>query len=196
MGKGAHNRPTERSSLMNIGRRVDYAVRALSYLAAQPHDRVVPGREIQGKQDVPAHFLSKIMKKLTSSGLVQSDMGAHGGFALKKPAAEISLKEVYECLEGPLLLMECLEQGERACRYCAVCSQISVWDEAQRMLANYLAGVSLGQIADKVGLREELAHWGQGGYREPVRRESLGLQPQGAIGVKGNPTDLKEPRTP
>jgi len=181
MGKGAHSRPTERSSLMNIGRRVDYAVRALSYLAAQPQDRVVPGREIQSKQDVPSHFLSKIMKKLTSSGLVQSYMGARGGFALKRPAAEISLKEIYECLEGPLLLMECLEQGERACRYCAVCSQISVWDEAQRMLANYLAGVSLGQIADKVGLREELAHWGQGGYREPVRRELVGPQLQGPV---------------
>ena len=174
MGKGAHHHSTARSSLMNIGRRVDYAIRALSYLAAQPPDKAVSRREIQSKQDVPAHFLSKIMKQLASGGLVHSYMGAHGGFALKKPAPEISLKEVYECLEGPLLLMECLEEGERACRYCGVCSQISVWREAQRILANYLAGVSLGQVADKVGLREELAHWRQGGYREPAQPESLG----------------------
>jgi Rrf2 family protein len=158
---------------MNIGRRVDYAIRALSYLAAQPTDVIVSRREIQTKQDIPAHFLSKIMKRLASGGLVKSYMGTRGGFALKKLAEEISLKEVYECLEGPLLLMECLEEGERACRYCAVCRQISVWGEAQQMLANYLAGVSLQQIAHKGGLREELAHWGQRGYREPTRVEQI-----------------------
>jgi hypothetical protein len=45
------------------------------------------------------------------------------------------------------------------------------------MLANYLAGVSLQQVAHKVGLREELAHWGQRGYRELARVEPVGAQP-------------------
>jgi Rrf2 family protein len=162
---------------MNIGRRVDYAIRALSYLAAQPRDKVVSRRELQSKQDIPAHFLSKIMKRLVSGGLVHSYMGAHGGFTLKKPASTISLKEVYECLEGPLLLMDCLDAGERACRYCSVCKQISVWHEAQRILKNYLAGVSLGQIAHKVGLREELARWEQQRYRELAQEEALVLPP-------------------
>src|SRR5262245_8585135 len=129
--KALQGRSAERSSLMNIGKRVDYALRALSYLAAQTSGSTVSRREIQMKQDIPAHFLSKIMKRLESGGFVQSYMGARGGFVLKKTPAEISLKDVYECLEGPLLLMECLEQRERVCRYCAVCNQISVWQEAQ-----------------------------------------------------------------
>ena len=33
---GSGSDPQQRSSIMNIGRRVDYAVRALCYLAAQP----------------------------------------------------------------------------------------------------------------------------------------------------------------
>jgi DNA-binding IscR family transcriptional regulator len=96
-------------------------------------------------------------------------MGTRGGFTLRKSPAEISLKQVYECLEGPLLLMECLEERERVCRYCAVCNQISVWHEAQQLLAKYLASISLQQIADKAGLREELAHWGHKSYGEPLR---------------------------
>ena len=170
--KDVRRRSVERSSLMNIGKRVDYALRALSYLAAQLPDHAVSRREIQVKQDVPAHFLSKIMKRLESGGLVQSYMGARGGFTLKKTPEEITLKEVYECLEGPLMLMGCLEEGERACRYCSVCSQISVWHEAQRILANYLEGVSLQQIAHKVGLREELALWGQREWSESHRMQS------------------------
>ncbi len=152
-GKG----PTERSSLMNIGRRVDYAVRALSYLAAQPAGQTVSLREIQKRQDIPPHFLSKIMRKLVHAGLVCSYPGAKGGFVLGRPAAEVSVKEVYECLEGPLLLMECLRKGEEACRYCAVCNQISVWREAQRILTAYLACISIEKLSDALGLRERLA---------------------------------------
>jgi Rrf2 family protein len=157
--KNGQRRTIERSSLMNIGKRVDYALRALSYLAAQAPGYTVSRREIQTKQDIPAHFLSKIMKRLESGGFVQSYMGARGGFTLKRSAEEINLKEVYECLEGPLTLMGCLEEKERACRYCSVCSQISIWHEAQRILANYLAGISLKHIAHRSGLREELALW-------------------------------------
>jgi Rrf2 family protein len=142
---------------MNIGRRVDYALRALAYLAAQPAGQIVSRREIQNQQDIPAHFLSKIMKRLVSAGVVCSHVGAKGGFTLGRPAAEVSVKEVYECLEGPLLLMECLARGEMACRYCTVCSQISVWREAQRMLAAYLAQISLGELSDAMGLRARLA---------------------------------------
>lgn len=166
-GVGAHS--TGRSSLMNIGKRVDYAIRALSYLAARPANHAVSRREIQEKQDIPAHFLSKIMKRLETGGLVQSYMGARGGFALKKLPSHITLKEVYECLEGPLMLMGCLDERERACRYCSVCSQISVWHEAQRLLANYLAGVTIQQLANKVGLRDELALW----TREEIRPLSV-----------------------
>jgi Rrf2 family protein len=157
--KSDQGRTIERSSLMNIGKRVDYALRALSYLAAQSPEVTVSRREIQMKQDIPAHFLSKIMKRLESGGFIQSYMGARGGFTLKRSAEEINLKEVYECLEGPLTLMGCLEEKERACRYCSVCSQISIWHEAQRILGNYLAGISLQQIAHRSGLREELALW-------------------------------------
>lgn len=156
---------------MNIGRRVDYALRALSYLAAQPVGRVVSRREIQKQQNIPTHFLSKIMKRLVSAGLICSHVGAKGGFTLKRPAAEVSVKEVYECLEGPLLLMGCLEGEGTACPYCAVCSQISVWREAQKVLAAYLARVSVGALSDAVGLRGRLVQKGYQEYREPVRQE-------------------------
>ena len=138
---------------MNVGRRVDYAVRALSYLAAQPPDRVIGSREITQIQDIPSHFLSKIMKDLVATGLVKSHVGCRGGFSLAKPADSISLKEVYEAVEKPLVLMECLDKNDLSCPYDGVCTQISVWERAQSLLTNYLAGVSLGSIADEGGLK-------------------------------------------
>ncbi len=146
----------DRSSLMNVGRRVDYAVRALSYLAAQPINRVIGSREITQKQDIPSHYLSKIMKDLVATGLVKSHVGCRGGFSLAKPADAISLKEVYEAVEKPLALMECLDKREPCCPYDGVCTQISVWDRAQSLLTNYLAGISLGSIADEGGLKRRI----------------------------------------
>ena len=147
---------TERSSLMNVGRRVDYAVRALSYLAGQPPGKLISRAEITKKQDIPSNYLSKIMKDLAACGLVQSHVGRDGGFSLTRPAHTVSIKEVYEAVERPLVLIECLAKGEEYCPYCFVCTQISVWGKAQNVLANYLAGVSVGDIVDQQGLRERL----------------------------------------
>ncbi len=145
---------TKRSSLMNVGRRVDYAVRALTYLAGQSPAEVISRAEIEKKQDIPSHYLSKIMKDLVASGLVHSHVGSKGGFSLARPAETISIKDVYETVERPIVLMECLDKSEERCPYCSVCTQISVWDRAQSLLANYLSSVTIGNIADQTGLRE------------------------------------------
>ncbi len=138
---------------MNVGRRVDYAVRALSYLAAQAPVRVIGSKEITEKQDIPLHYLSKIMKDLVGAGLVKSQVGCKGGFSLARPADSITIKQVYEAVEKPLILMECLEKGDLYCRYDSVCPQISVWERAQILLANFLSGISIGSIADEEGLK-------------------------------------------
>jgi Rrf2 family iron-sulfur cluster assembly transcriptional regulator len=145
-----------RSSLMNVGRRVDYAVRALSYLAGQSAGRVVSRTDIETSQDIPSFYLSKIMKDLVAGGLVRSHIGSKGGFTLAKPANAISIKDVYETVERPLVLMECLDTGADYCSFCAVCSQKSIWEEAQVVLGNFLAGVTIANIADRQGLKERL----------------------------------------
>jgi Rrf2 family protein len=141
---------------MNIGRRVDYAVRALSYLAGQPAGKIVSRADIEKSQDIPSFYLSKIMKDMVTAGLVQSHIGSKGGFTLAKGAGAISIKDVYEAVERPLVLMECLERGVNYCSYCAVCSQKSVWEEAQEVLASFLAGVTVAKIADRQGLKGRL----------------------------------------
>ena len=154
---------SERSSLMNVGRRVDYAVRALSFLAGQPAAQVVSRVDIEKSQDIPSFYLSKIMKDLVAGGLVQSHIGSKGGFTLAKAADAITIKDVYETVERPLVLMECLEKGAEYCSYCAVCSQKSVWEEAQALLAKFLNGVTIANIADRQGLRGRLV-------RSPLQR--------------------------
>jgi len=142
---------------MNVGRRVDYAVRALSYLAGQPHGKVVSRADIEKSQDIPPYYLSKIMKDLVAGGLVYSHIGSKGGFTLAKPSNAISIKEVYETVERPLVLMECVDKGLTYCSFCAVCSQKSIWEEAQKVLSEFLGRTSIAEIADRQGLKGRLS---------------------------------------
>ena len=153
--KGA-KKYTERSSLMHVGRRMDYAVRALAYLAGQPPNKIVSKAEIERKQNIPSHFLSKIMRDLVVRGLVDSRIGSKGGFRLARPANTISLKEVYEAVESPLNLMECFDKRDTYCQLWSACGQVSIWQRAQSVVASYLASVSIADIADRKGLRERL----------------------------------------
>jgi Rrf2 family protein len=141
---------------MKVGRRVDYAVRALSFLAGQPAGKIVSRADIEKSQDIPSFYLSKIMKDLVAGGLVQSHIGSKGGFSLAKLPTSISIKDVYETVERPLVLMDCLQRGADYCSYCSVCTQKSIWEEAQRVLADFLRGISISDIADRDGLKGRL----------------------------------------
>jgi Rrf2 family protein len=152
----ARARSGERSSLMHVGRRVDYAVRALAYLAGQDRGRVVGRAEIESRQGIPGYFLSKILRALVAAGILESIAGARGGFRLRRAASEISIREVYEVLEGNLCLIDCVLDAEGGCCFASVCTQIEVWRGAQRLLQEYLGGISIAAVADGYGLRPRL----------------------------------------
>jgi len=158
----------QRSSIMNVGRRVDYALRALCYLAAQPAERVVPRAEIQARQGIPPHFLSKILRSLVAAGFLRSVPGARGGFRLGRPAQQISVRAVYESVEGRLSLIDCVDGRDASCRFAGVCTQIEIWRGAQTMLGAYLDRVTIGDIADHHGLVPRLRQ--RGASRVAARR--------------------------
>jgi Rrf2 family protein len=141
---------------MHVGRRVDYAVRALAYLAGQDRARVVGRAEIESRQGIPRYFLSKILRALVAAGILESIAGARGGFRLRRAASEISIREVYEVLEGNLCLIDCVLDAEGGCCFASVCTQIEVWRGAQRLLQDYLGGISIAAVADGYGLRPRL----------------------------------------
>lgn len=146
----------ERSSLMHVGRRVDYGVRALAYLAGQEPGRVVGRAEIEARQGIPRFFLSKILRALVAAEVLESVPGARGGFRLRGPASAISIRRVYEILEGDLCLIDCVRDRGEACCFASVCTQIEIWRGAQRLLLDYLDRITIASVADGSGLRPRL----------------------------------------
>jgi Rrf2 family protein len=118
------------------------------HLAGLPVGSRTTRDELAAHGDVPEHFLSKILQSLARSGLILAHRGMAGGYELARPAESITLLEVVEALEGPLILNVCVAEGP-TCQRKSWCSVHRVWAEAQNALATVLRGATMRQLADE-----------------------------------------------
>jgi Rrf2 family protein len=108
---------------MNINQATDYGFRAILFLAQHPSGEIVEAQTIAHHQIVPMRFLLKIMPSLIKAGIVRSQRGVGGGYALARNPRDITLLDVVEAIEGPIYLNRCLmddalcsKQGPPSCQ--------------------------------------------------------------------------------
>jgi Rrf2 family protein len=133
--------------VLQISRKIDYALRAMIFLSGLPADRVVPLQEIVAITGLPRDFLAKILKVLTGRKLVRSVRGAHGGYQLARSAKGISFLEVIEAAEGPVQLNVCLDHKDR-CDVSSSCTMYHVWQKGQERMLEVYRATSLADLAD------------------------------------------------
>jgi Rrf2 family protein len=131
---------------MQLTRAADYAVRVMIHLAGRPFGTRVTRDELSVSGSVPEHFLSKILQSLSRGGLITSHRGMAGGYSLAKDPETVSLLDVVEVMEGPLLLNVCLAPG-LSCDRKSWCSVHLVWVDAQEALAKVLRGATIAALA-------------------------------------------------
>lgn len=132
--------------MLQISRKVEYALRASVYLAGQDPEQMIPFREIGKAQHVPKEFLAKILRSLVTTGLIESRRGAAGGYRLARPAHTISFLEVIEAVDGPIALNECCDAGI-GCAHASTCSMESVWKRAENAMKEVFRDVLLSDLA-------------------------------------------------
>jgi Rrf2 family protein len=123
---------------MQITRQADYAVRAVLYLAQLGPEQRAATSQIAQEQRIPPSFLAKIVSQLSVAGLLQTSRGARGGVSLAKPADQISLLEVVEAIDGPILLNESVADNGGACTFNDDCPMRPVWCDVQVELVSQL----------------------------------------------------------
>ena len=138
---------------MRVSRKVDYALRAMGYLAAMPRERITLVSEIAETQDIPKDFLSKILKDLVNRGLLRSHLGPGGGYSLARSAREITFLQVHEAIEGSLLVMDC-GQGQDVCSKLDGCTQLPIWRHLERAIHDVLDQVTIEKIKHELFLPE------------------------------------------
>ena len=131
---------------MQITRQADYAVRAVLYLAGLSNGRRAPTSEIAREQHIPPSFLAKIVSQLSVAGVVQTSRGARGGVSLARSSDDISLLEVIEAIDGPILLNECVNDPS-TCIFGDECPVKNVWCDAQSRLVTKLGATDFASLS-------------------------------------------------
>jgi Rrf2 family protein len=86
---------------MRISAKADYALRGLLEIAADPNPPVKRDA-IAKAQRIPVKFLESILNELKHAEIITSQRGAEGGYALARPAGQITVADVMRVIEGPL----------------------------------------------------------------------------------------------
>jgi Rrf2 family protein len=121
---------------MQITRETDYAIRCVYYLACKGGG-VTMVDEIARKMYSPKSFLAKILQKLARADIVKSYRGVKGGFALAKRPRDISLLDVIEAVQGPVVMNICA-LDKKMCRFSNTCAIHPVWVDVRQQVEKLL----------------------------------------------------------
>ena len=133
---------------MRLSTRSRYGTRLLLELALKYNQGPVFLKEISISQEISLKYLGQLIIPLKIAGIVRSSRGAHGGYFLAKSPEEIKLSEVVSALEGPIYLVECLENPD-ICTRNKTCVTRFFWDEINDVFYKTLEGITIGDMVNK-----------------------------------------------
>jgi len=136
--------------MLKINRQTDYAVRVVLALAKRGEAVRLSTAAIQREMLIPAAMMPRLVAELAKSELLKTFPGRDGGVMLARAAAQITLRDVVEAFEGPLLLSQCLQvKGEDDCPFQSNCPVRSKWGRVQAAMLREMAAISFQDLAQE-----------------------------------------------
>lgn len=132
--------------MFKINRRTDYAARVLLCLAKNEPGARLATQVIQQEMLIPRSLLQRIVADLARAGLLNTFAGPGGGLELARPAGEINLLQVWQAIEGPLLISDCLK-SPGTCPLDKGCPVHCHWRRLQGLIAGELEAIRLDDLA-------------------------------------------------
>jgi Rrf2 family protein len=133
---------------MKISTRARYAARALAVLASVHPDGTTSVRDIAASQRVSPKYLEQIFNALKTAGLLRAVRGMGGGYALARPPCAITLRDVYEAVDGSVAPVDCVDRRE-SCWMADVCPTRDTWVEIKQAVSDVLERTTLQDLADR-----------------------------------------------
>jgi Rrf2 family transcriptional regulator, cysteine metabolism repressor len=142
---------------MKISTKIRYGTRAMLELACRYGEGPVELKEIAKKENISAKYLEQVIIPLRTGGLVKSIRGSKGGYSLAKPPSEVSLNDVIEILEGPLNLVDCL-QDPNACPMSPSCATRDIWQEVSHAINGIFHSINFEEMVNRKREKERSTH--------------------------------------
>ena len=139
--------------MIRFSRMADYGVLLLGHFARH-EAAMASSRDLADLYHMPRTVVANLLKEFTKAGLLQSRRGLHGGYRLARPAADISLLDVLNVIDGPVQLIDCavLDMTATApgaasnCGYEDVCPSRSPMRGVHQRIIDLLDGITLAEL--------------------------------------------------
>jgi len=133
---------------MKLSTRGRYGVRLMLDLALHYGEGPILLKDIAERQGISEKYLWQLINPLKTTGLVNSLRGAHGGYVLGKAPEAISLKTILQILEGPLCLVDCVD-NPALCERSLSCISRDIWGEASKNMQQTLEDTTLAAMVER-----------------------------------------------
>ena len=128
---------------MRIHKDVEYALIALSAMAKEK--RKFTARELAERFNIPYKLLTRILRQLGNTEMLESIQGAHGGYTLMKSAEDVSLGSIIEAVHGPEPVASCISAGTE-CDQAAGCTIRGGIRQVQDLWEGVVNGMTLADF--------------------------------------------------
>lgn len=139
---------------MKFSTRSMYGLRALMALARDHGQGSLFLRDIAEREGLPGTYLEQLMVPLRKAGLVSAIRGAKGGYTLSRHPREVTVLEILEALEGPLVLAEC-PGGSGCCGRPEACALKDLWTDGSEALRSTYRAVSLSELMERQQIKDQ-----------------------------------------
>ena len=143
---------------MKLSTRTRYGMRAVLELAENYGKGPIQLKTIAQRQEISAKYLEQLMTILKSAGIVNSVRGSKGGYLLAKAPEQIKLSDIFRCLEGPVVTVECVE-NESYCTRTNDCVARQIWAEVQKAIMEVLQSKTLQNLVDRAKDKKALDYY-------------------------------------
>ncbi|MDP2840509.1 MAG: Rrf2 family transcriptional regulator [Syntrophales bacterium] len=140
---------------MKLSTRGRYGVRLMLELALHYGEGPILLKEIAERQGISEKYLWQLINPLKTTGLVTSQRGMHGGYALGKAPEVITVKEILQILEGSLCLVDCVDNPS-LCERAPSCISRDIWGEASRSMQLTLQNATLAAMVERQKRKAEV----------------------------------------
>ncbi len=136
---------------MKVSLRATYGIIAAVDLALHHAEQPVCARSIAKRQSIPARFLEQVLHAMKKAGVVTSQRGAQGGYVLSRKPSDVSVADILDALEGPLLAANgaaaLKSASSRGAKQEALLAHI--WDRVKRAELSVLSEVTVEELAKR-----------------------------------------------
>ena len=129
---------------MKLSSKTHYGLMACHILGTNYPDKPVSATALEGRISVSGKYLEKIMRMLSSRGIVIANRGVNGGYLLAKSPSDITIGEIVRALEDDVEIIECVKEGGK----CKCCPSSGVWKKLYKSINEVLDGMTLQQMLD------------------------------------------------